>query len=52
MLDVNTLEELKKKWIKKEILTQEELKHLLTYIAAFYDNCGNYRSFGDTKFIP
>lgn len=24
----------------------------LVYAAAFYSNMGNYKSFGDTKFIP
>jgi dipeptidyl-peptidase-3 len=28
------------------------LNQLLIYIAAFIDNTGNYKSFGDTKFIP
>ena len=24
----------------------------IIYVAAFYGNLGNYKSFGDTKFIP
>lgn len=24
----------------------------MVYVAAFYGNLGNYKSFGDTKFIP
>lgn len=30
----------------------EELKGLYAYIAGFFNNCGNYLSFGDTKFVP
>ncbi len=25
---------------------------LLVYCATFFENCGNYKSHGDTKFIP
>lgn len=25
---------------------------MLAYSAAVYQNCGNYKSFGDTKFVP
>ncbi|XP_078001286.1 dipeptidyl peptidase 3-like [Glandiceps talaboti] len=32
--------------------TKEEYEALLTYAAAFYSNSGNYKSFGDTKFVP
>ena len=28
------------------------LQNFLIYAAAFYGNLGNYKSFGDTKFIP
>eukprot|EP00930_Biecheleria_cincta_P024341 TRINITY_DN17432_c0_g1_i1.p1 TRINITY_DN17432_c0_g1~~TRINITY_DN17432_c0_g1_i1.p1 ORF type:complete len:776 (-),score=144.53 TRINITY_DN17432_c0_g1_i1:259-2586(-) len=33
-------------------LTEDEIKEALMYIAAFYGNFGNYKSFGDTKFVP
>jgi len=33
-------------------VTEEEVKHALIYSAAFYGNLGNYKSFGDTKFVP
>ncbi|KAF2764621.1 dipeptidyl-peptidase III [Teratosphaeria nubilosa] len=33
-------------------LSTEELKHFLSYAAQFIGNCGNYNSFGDSKFIP
>lgn len=36
----------------KEKLDETELSQLLVYISAFFDNTGNYKSFGDTKFIP
>ncbi|XP_070578955.1 dipeptidyl peptidase 3-like [Ptychodera flava] len=32
--------------------TKEDFEALLTYAAAFYSNSGNYKSFGDTKFVP
>nr|KAI8740570.1 dipeptidyl peptidase 3-like [Biomphalaria glabrata] len=32
--------------------TQEDVDGFLIYAAAFYGNMGNYKSFGDTKFIP
>ncbi|KAK1150919.1 dipeptidyl peptidase 3 [Acipenser oxyrinchus oxyrinchus] len=33
-------------------LTDEEYQALLVYAAGVYANMGNYKSFGDTKFIP
>eukprot|EP00656_Telonema_subtile_P015365 TRINITY_DN18030_c0_g1_i1.p1 TRINITY_DN18030_c0_g1~~TRINITY_DN18030_c0_g1_i1.p1 ORF type:complete len:524 (-),score=117.72 TRINITY_DN18030_c0_g1_i1:1064-2635(-) len=33
-------------------LTQDELSKAMMYAAAFYGNMGNYKSFGDTKFVP
>jgi len=33
-------------------LTQEQIDSALMYAAAFYGNMGNYKSFGDSKFIP
>lgn len=30
----------------------EPFQGFLIYAAAFYGNMGNYKSFGDTKFIP
>lgn len=33
-------------------LTEEEFKKMLVYVAAVFTNCGNYKSFGDTKFVP
>lgn len=32
--------------------TEEEFKALLVYTAGFYSNMGNYKGFGDNKFIP
>lgn len=37
---------------EKAGLTQEECDQALMYAAAFYGNLGNYKSFGDTKFVP
>ena len=33
-------------------LTDDEISQAMIYAAAFYGNLGNYKSFGDTKFIP
>lgn len=33
-------------------LTEEEFQAFLIYVAGFYGNMGNYKSFGDTKIIP
>jgi len=33
-------------------LTKEEIDEVFMYAAAFYGNMGNYKSFGDTKFVP
>ncbi|XP_053304356.1 dipeptidyl peptidase 3 [Spea bombifrons] len=32
--------------------TEEEYQALLVYSAGFFANMGNYKSFGDTKFVP
>ncbi|PNS19717.1 hypothetical protein CAC42_7684 [Sphaceloma murrayae] len=37
---------------KKAGLSDEDLKHYLSYAAQFLGNGGNYKSFGDSKFIP
>eukprot|EP00931_Biecheleriopsis_adriatica_P029224 TRINITY_DN17381_c0_g1_i1.p1 TRINITY_DN17381_c0_g1~~TRINITY_DN17381_c0_g1_i1.p1 ORF type:complete len:737 (+),score=131.69 TRINITY_DN17381_c0_g1_i1:84-2294(+) len=37
---------------KAKGLTDQEVSQALMYVAAFYGNLGNYKSFGDTKFIP
>jgi dipeptidyl-peptidase-3 len=33
-------------------MTPDEIRKIYVYIAAFLQNCGNFKSFGDTKFIP
>ena len=37
---------------KAKGLSSEEVDQILMYAAAFYGNLGNYKSFGDTKFVP
>jgi dipeptidyl-peptidase-3 len=37
---------------KEKGLSDEECKQAGIYCAAFYGNFGNYKSFGDTKFVP
>jgi len=41
-----------RKAAEQDEVSQEEITAILTYVAAFYGNLGNYVSFGDTKFIP
>ncbi|XP_052106913.1 dipeptidyl peptidase 3-like isoform X1 [Mytilus californianus] len=36
----------------KQGITEEEWQAIMIYCAAFYANSGNYKAFGDTKFIP
>ena len=45
------MEVLKKKASENGV-TDHEWKQMLAYSAAVFQNCGNYKSFGDTKFIP
>jgi dipeptidyl-peptidase III len=33
-------------------LSDDDLKHFLSYAAQFLGNTGNFKSFGDSKFIP
>ena len=33
-------------------VTEDEWKQMCAYSAAVFQNCGNYKSFGDTKFVP
>ena len=37
---------------KAKGLTEDEVSLAMIYVAAFYGNLGNYKSFGDTKFVP
>jgi dipeptidyl-peptidase-3 len=33
-------------------VSEQDLQHFLEYAAQFLGNCGNYKGFGDAKFIP
>lgn len=33
-------------------VSDEEWKQFMAYSAAVFNNCGNFKSFGDTKFVP
>lgn len=45
-------DELKQVALKDAKMTEDEWRSLLVYVAAFYSNMGNYRGFGDSKFVP
>ena len=33
-------------------VTEDEISRIMIWCAAFFGNMGNYKSFGDTKFVP
>lgn len=33
-------------------VSQAEWEQFMVYAASVFNNCGNYKSFGDTKFVP
>lgn len=33
-------------------VTEAQWTQFMAYSAAVFNNCGNFRSFGDTKFVP
>ena len=37
---------------EKAGITSEELQQFLEYSTQFLGNCGNYKGFGDAKFVP
>jgi len=37
---------------EKAGISDEELKYFMEYSSMFLGNCGNYKSFGDSKFVP
>ncbi|KAH6678333.1 putative dipeptidyl peptidase 3 [Halenospora varia] len=37
---------------QKAGVTDDDLKYFLEYSAQFLGNCGNYKGFGDSKFVP
>jgi dipeptidyl-peptidase-3 len=38
--------------VQKTNVSEEDLRFFLEYAAQFLGNCGNYKGFGDSKFIP
>ena len=45
------MDTLKQKVLENDV-SENEWKQMLAYSAAVFDNHGNYKSFGDTKFVP
>src|SRR5437660_360058 len=37
---------------QKADVSDDDLKYFLEYSAQFLGNCGNYKGFGDAKFLP
>lgn len=53
LFHAESVEELKERALKSENgPSQDEFENFLIFAAAFYGNLGNYKSFGDTKFVP
>ncbi|KRX04492.1 hypothetical protein PPERSA_06045 [Pseudocohnilembus persalinus] len=46
------LSQFKKQFLEKKIGNEEQWNQILAYSAAFFNNCGNFKSFGDSKFVP
>ena len=44
--------ELRTRLVAEKILSEVEVAQVYVYIGSFFDNCGNYKSFGDCKFVP
>jgi dipeptidyl-peptidase-3 len=43
---------LKQKSLSSGDVDDKDWRQMLAYSAAVFQNCGNYKSFGDTKFVP
>nr|XP_058946241.1 dipeptidyl peptidase 3-like isoform X1 [Pocillopora verrucosa] len=53
LFQAESVEELQARVLKSENgFSKEDFENFLIYAAAFYGNVGNYKSFGDTKFVP
>jgi dipeptidyl-peptidase-3 len=37
---------------RQSAISETELRYFLEYATQFLANCGNYRGFGDSKFVP
>ena len=46
------LDRLKTRTLNDAHLDENEWRQMLAYSAAVFQNCGNYKAFGDTKFVP
>ena len=51
LLFSQNLNNLKQKVLKSG-LEDNDFRQMLAYSAAVFQNCGNYKAFGDTKFVP
>ncbi|KAH9420608.1 bifunctional diacylglycerol diphosphate phosphatase/phosphatidate phosphatase [Dermatophagoides pteronyssinus] len=49
---MESFDQLKSVAMEKCEFSEEDWRSFLIYVAAFYSNMGNYRGFGDSKFIP
>ena len=48
----DSMENIRSHAVKELWFTEEEWKKFTCYCAAFFNNSGNYKSFGDTKIVP
>ncbi|KRX04493.1 hypothetical protein PPERSA_06046 [Pseudocohnilembus persalinus] len=46
------LSQFKKRFLEKKIGNENQWNQIMAYCAGFFNNCGNYKSFGSTKFVP
>lgn len=46
------IEKLKEATLATGSVSEEQWKQFVAYSAAVFQNCGNFKSFGDTKFVP
>ncbi|OTF81573.1 hypothetical protein BLA29_010010, partial [Euroglyphus maynei] len=49
---MESLDQLKSIAMNECEFSEEEWRSFLIFVAAFYSNMGNYRGFGDSKFVP
>ncbi|KDR10566.1 dipeptidyl peptidase 3 [Zootermopsis nevadensis] len=52
LFSAQPISELKKSLLQDQVVTVDEFQALLVYTSGIFTNSGNYKHFGDTKFVP